>query len=199
MYSWFAIAALIVVGLACNLPGSSPTETLSDEVNLQAAEEIFDEAGVSLEAALVVSPDDQRGNVLAQMGPPDAFTIEWQELEGQVVQWEEWSYFDFQSRFDFVDGELLWTLDINPAPDGSIFAHAYDPRAFNYGMTITQVEAILPEVEITEFPLEEAEIPGGLLLAGDQILMGEARYAYRELRQTKYRLLIGRILLQYRS
>jgi hypothetical protein len=169
---WVPLVALMVAALACHLPERSSTETPEELTGLEAAQAIYDEAGISFEEALAVPSEDQRPNILDQLGPPDAFTLEWQELEGELVRWEEWSYFDFQSRFDFVDGELLWTLDLDPAPSGSIYAHAIDPLAFNAGMSVAEIQALLSDVELVELPLEEAEIPGGLLLAGDQVLLG---------------------------
>jgi hypothetical protein len=169
---WVPLITLMVAALACHLPESSKTETPQEQTGLEAAQAIYDEAGISFEEALAVPSEDQRPGILNQLGPPDAFKLEWQELEGELIRWEEWSYFDFESRFDFVDGELLWTLDLDPAPDGSFYAHAFDPLAFSFGMSMTEIEVMLPDVELTELPLEEADIPGGLLLAGDQILLG---------------------------
>lgn len=125
-----------------------------------------------MDEALAVAPEDRRHEIISQLGPPDAFSLEWQELEGRQIRWEEWSYFDFRSRFDFVDGELVWTLDIEPAPDGSVYAHAFDPLAFQPAMSLAEVKTELPDLSFTEFPLEEADIPGGTLVAGDQILLG---------------------------
>lgn len=127
---------------------------------------------MSLAEALQVEPEDARPETLRLMGQPDAFTLEWQELEGQLVRWEEWSYFDQQTRFDFVDGELLWTIDIPAAPDGSLFAHFYDPLEFEDGMTLEEVQSLLSDQTLETFTLEEADIPGGQILVGDQILLG---------------------------
>jgi hypothetical protein len=154
------------------MPGRSAGGPAQTESEYPLADAVFEEAGVSLEEALAVSPEDRRQEILSQLGPPDAFSLEWQELEGRQVRWEEWSYFDFRSRFDFVDGELVWTLDIDPAPDGTIYAHAYDPLAFRAGMSMVEVKAQLPDLNFAEFPLEEADIPGGILLAADQIMLG---------------------------
>jgi hypothetical protein len=167
-----AILLSLVLGfsaIACNLPGS--TSDNQAEAGLAEAQALYDELGVSLEEALAVESEDQRAGILAQLGPPDAFTLRWHQLEGQTVRWEEWSYFDFQSRFDFIDGELLWTLDIEPAPDGSFYAHDYDPLQFQTGLSQDQVLAMLPELDWQEIPLEEADIPEAEFLAADQILL----------------------------
>lgn len=166
-----ALGALAIAGLACSLliPGSVQTDQGS---GLEAASKVYEETGVSLDEALAVPAEDRRQEILDMFGAPDAFTLQWQELQGQVVRQEEWSYFDFKSRFDFVDGELVWVLDIPEAPDGSIYAHAFDPLAFKPGMSIDEVKAVVGDPELTELPLDEGDIPGGLMLAGDQILLG---------------------------
>lgn len=149
---------LIGAGLACNLPGVSSTAPA--------------EAEMTLDEALQVAPEDARPEVLRLMGQPDSFTLEWQDLNGQRVRWEEWSYFDQGTRFDFLDGELVWTIDIEPAPDGSLFAHFYDPLEFDDGLSLDDVTALLGDQELEQVALDEADIPGGQLLIGDQILLG---------------------------
>jgi hypothetical protein len=174
------LATLAIPALACSLLNPFQRASPADTVDLSSAVEIYDEAGVSLQDALAVEAEDQRQQVLDLMGAPDAFTLEWQELEGQLVRWEEWSYFDFESRFDFVDGELLWTLDIAAAPDGSFYAHAFDPLAFQPDLSTADVKAMFPDLPFMEIPLGEADIPAGFLLATDQLLLGfsEDRLVY---------------------
>jgi hypothetical protein len=109
---------------------------------------------------------------MQEMGAPDVFTITFEELEETVVRWETWSYFDFESRFDFLDGELLWTVELEPMPDGSIYAHFYDPHDFRAYMSVSEVRALLSDQELEEIDLTEGDIPGGLSLAGDQIILG---------------------------
>jgi len=127
---------------------------------------------MTLEEALQVEAEDARPEVQRLMGRPDSFTLEWQDLEGQQVRWEEWSYFDQGTRFDFLDGELVWTIDIEPAPDGSLFAHFYDPLEFEEAMSLEAVQSLLGDQALDELPLDEADLPGGLILVGDQILLG---------------------------
>ena len=158
---------LVLAALACNLPGVGQSTASSAEAEMSLAE------------ALTVPAEDARPETLRLMGLPDAFSIEWQDLDGQRVRWEEWSYFDQGTRFDFIDGELLWTIDIDPAPDGSLFAHFYDPLEFDDGMPpaagrspLAPVGNLLGDQDLDDLPLDEAEIPAGLILAGDQILLG---------------------------
>ncbi|TFG49931.1 MAG: DUF1080 domain-containing protein [Anaerolineales bacterium] len=127
---------------------------------------------MSVEEALEITPLDSRPTMLEEMGPPDAFTITFQDLEGQIVRWESWSYFDYTSQFDFIDGELLWNIELEPVPDGSIFAHFYDPADFVAGMTPAQVKDLLSDQELLEVNLAALDQEGALALAGDQILLG---------------------------
>lgn len=151
--------ALFLSTIACNAP-------------LPRLGALLAPADMSVEEALAVDPVDRRPVVLGEMGAPDAFTITFQEIEGQTVRWEEWAYHEFDSRFDFVDGELLWSLELEPVADGSIYAHFYDPRDFHASMTVAEARQLLDEQELVEVDLAEGDIPAGLLLAGDQILLG---------------------------
>jgi len=127
---------------------------------------------MSLEEALEITPVDSRPTVMEEMGPPDAFTIKFQELEGQIVRWETWSYFDFTTLFEFVDGELLWTIELEEVPNGSIFAHFYDPADFQAGMSPVDVNYLLADQELLEIDLAALDLEGSFALAGDQILLG---------------------------
>lgn len=137
---------------------------------------------MSLEEALAVPPEDRRPTVLEEMGAPDTFTVQFQELEGETIRYETWSYYDFQSRFDFIDGELLWTAELEPLPDGSLFPHYYQPEDFQAGMSVEEVRDLLEGRELLEIDLAEGDIPGGLGLVGDQILLGfdQDRLVYLE-------------------
>ena len=158
--AFLTLTCLLLASLACNLSRST-----QDEVPLSQGE-------MTLAEALAVPPQDGRPEVLRLMGRPDAITITWQQLEGQQVRLDEWSYFDGRTRFDFVDGELAWTIDLDPVPDGTLFAHQYDPLEFDSTMTVEDAKALLADQELVEESLAEAEAPGGLALVGDQILLG---------------------------
>jgi len=159
-----AASCLALLSAGCNMPGR--TQATATAQPAAATGEM------SLEEALAVPPEDRRPNVLEEMGAPDTFTIRFETLEGQIVRWEEWSYFDFNARFDFVDGELLWTVELEPAPEDTVFAHFYDPQDFEASMSEAQVRALLADQELASLPMDEADVPEGLLLAGDQIVMG---------------------------
>lgn len=156
----FVLTCLTLTALACNLSRAGRDENTAPQGEM------------TLEEALAVEPVDGRPEVLRLMGTPDSITITWQELEGQTVRQEEWSYYDAQTRFDFVDGELVWTIDIDPAPDGTLFAHQYDPLVFDSTMTVEVVKSMLAGQELVEESLAEADVPDGVALVGDQILLG---------------------------
>jgi hypothetical protein len=165
--------------LACNAPNflSSAPEDLEEVV--QQAEE---EAGMMLEEALNIPADDHRPRVLELMGPPDTFRLTFQELEGSMVRWEEWAYYDLGARFDFVDGQLLWTVELEPVPDLAIYAHFYDPREFTADMSPDLARALLADQELVEIDMAEGDIPSGLFLGADQLLLGfdQNRLVYAE-------------------
>ncbi|HSB91222.1 MAG TPA: family 16 glycoside hydrolase [Anaerolineales bacterium] len=159
--AWLAsLFALALASLACNLARSAATTAPADEGEMTLAE------------AVQVTPEDARPEVLRLMGPPDSFTLQWQDLDGTLVRWEEWSYFDAATRFDFLDGELVWTGDLDPVVDATVFAHAYSPMDFEPTMTTDDVRSMLADQTLEEASLAEADIPTGIILAGDQILLG---------------------------
>lgn len=163
-YSFIVSMIYVAFISGCNLPSAAETdEPVEPEIALEE---------MALEEALAVQPEDRRPTVLEEMGAPDAFTLTFEELEGVVVRWEAWSYFDFGSRFDFIDGELLWNVELEPMPDGSIYTHFYDPRDFHAYMSVAAGRALLEEQELVEIDLTDGDIPGGLILAGDQIMLG---------------------------
>lgn len=163
-YALFILVSGLILLSSCNIPSAS--ETSAPDQPADIVEEM------ALDEALSVQPEDRRPTVSEEMGAPDVFTITFEELEGVVVRWEAWSYFDFNSRFDFIDGELLWTAELEPMPDGSIYAHFYDPQEFQPYMSVSEVRSLLYGQELVEVDLAEGDVPGGLILAGDQIMLG---------------------------
>jgi hypothetical protein len=127
---------------------------------------------MSLQQALAVTPRDDRPEILKQMGHPDAFRILFEDLGSQTVRREEWSYFDNQTRFDFIDGTLVDTARIAPAPNGTILASYYDPSDFQAYMSFDQVQALFPDEKLLQVDASQAGVPGGLVVAGTQIIMG---------------------------
>ena len=170
---------MLLPALACNAPQLASEEPSKPEEVLSLAEE---DSGMTLEEALTLEPDDQRPRLIELMGPPDTFRLTFQELEGTVVRWEEWAYYDFGARFDFVDGQLLWTVELEPAPDMAIYPHFYDPREFTAYMSADQAKDLLADQDLVVMDLAEADLPEGLFLGADQLMLGfdQDRLVYAE-------------------
>ena len=132
---------------------------------------------------------DDRPGVLDYLGPPDAFDISFVEVDGIEVRMESWRYDQFLTRVDFVDGEAVWTMEIEPVPDGTLFAAWYDPLAFEAGMSEADISQLVTAaspagMEPQRIDLSEGgeDLAGGTVLVGDQITIGlhEDRLAYVE-------------------
>jgi len=161
-----AVVALATAGLACNLPGRRSNSL--DEADLS-----------SLQSALQAEVVDDRPAVLEDLGIPDAFDISIVEVEGGTVRMESWRYYQFGTRVDFVDGEAVWTVDIDPMPEGTTFAAWYDPMDFELGMTSAEVSRVISDASPAgampaQINLSQAgeDLQGGSALVGDQIVCG---------------------------
>ena len=133
----------------------------------------------SLEQVLQEETVDDRPGVISYLGLPDAFTISSIVLEGEPVRVETWRYYGFGTRVDFVDGEATWTMDIDPAPEDSIMPAWYDPLAFQLGMTASEAASLAANAspagqspELIELDEGGEDLAGGVMLVGDQILIG---------------------------
>jgi hypothetical protein len=125
-----------------------------------AAETTLDEAAI-----------DRRPEIRAHLGGPDAFVLTVDEVDGELVRFESWMYYETATQFDLAGGELLWSVDLDVLPDGSLYPLGYDPDMFEMLASTAEVRALLPDVELTEVPLKDKAIPGGLFLAGEQLLL----------------------------
>ena len=171
---WQKNKAIVILGilfsasitLSCNL-----TDRL-------LGEEIEITAGLINEALTMGTVDDRPG-VMEELGRPDAFDFSIVQVEGGEVRMESWRYFQYGTRVDFVDGEALWTVEIDPMPEGTIFAAWYDPLTFTTGMSQAEVIALaaaqspagMAPVFIDVSQAGE-DMTGGMVLVGDQILIG---------------------------
>ena len=159
----FALSAVL---LACNTSApKAPTPVAGDPDDLQAA----------LRAEVV----DDRPEVLATLGRPDAFDISIVLVEGGKVRMESWRYYQFGTRVDFVDGEAIWTVAIEPLPDGTLFAAWYDPLAFETGMTGAEIAQMVAAASpagaaalVIDLSAGGEDLAGGTALIGDQIMVG---------------------------
>lgn len=131
-----------------------------------------------LALALALPTVDERPDILARFGPPDEFEISIVQVEGGQVRMEAWRYYGFGTRVDFVDGEIIWTIDLEPGPAESLFPAWYDPTIFETGMTIDDARQVLVATSPAAFVPEEIDLSdggedlaGGVMLIGDQIML----------------------------
>jgi hypothetical protein len=150
----------------------NPVETLT--VDSAAAEDVD-----GLTDALAGDVGDDRSEVLAYLGRPDAFNISIVTVDGVPVKMESWHYYQFGTRVDFVDGAAMWTIEIEPLPEGTILPAWYDPLAFEVGMSeeeatriVTSASPAGAEPEMIDLSPGGKDLAGGTALVGDQILIG---------------------------
>jgi hypothetical protein len=131
-----------------------------------------------LALALAAPTVDERPDILVSFGPPDEFEISIVQVEGGQVRMETWRYYGYGTRIDFVDGEIVWTIDLEPGPEQSIFPAWYDPTAFETGMTVEKAQEVLIAASPAGFIPEEIDLSeggedlaGGVMLVGDQIML----------------------------
>ncbi|MBM3120577.1 MAG: FHA domain-containing protein [Chloroflexi bacterium] len=131
-----------------------------------------------LALALAMPTVDERPEILTNFGPPDEFEISIVQVEGGQVRREAWRYFGFGTRIDFVDGEIIWTIDLEPESALVVFPAWYDPTALETGMTIDEARQALIEASPADFVPEEIDLAeggedlaGGRMLVGDQIML----------------------------
>ena len=124
------------------------------------------------DAAVINDAVDSRPFLLAELGGPDAFRISWDEFDGEIVRSESWTWFDAATQIDLIDGEVLWSIAIEPLPDGALLPIAYAPSEFKVLQSSAQVRELLTGVELEEIEAsDELETEGAFLLAGEQILL----------------------------
>jgi hypothetical protein len=133
----------------------------------------------SLEEVLAEDVVDDRPGVIGYLGLPDAFTISSITMDGVPVRMETWRYFAFEMRVDFVDGEAALTMDIEPAPEDTLFPAWYDPLAFELGMSPSEVAAVVAAAspagqtpEAIDLSDGGDDLVGSTMLVGDQIMIG---------------------------
>jgi len=164
---WFSLIAvggfLFLTGLACNFP-----------IQLFA-----DKQSEDLATAVAAEKVDDRPEVIAELGLPDAFDIAIVQVEGMQVRMESWRYYQYATRVDFVDGEAVWTVEIEPMPDGTLFAAWYNPLDFEAGMSAEEASQQASAASPASTRLERIDLsPGGeefedsWILVGDQIIVG---------------------------
>ncbi|MBN1318222.1 MAG: hypothetical protein JXA42_22265, partial [Anaerolineales bacterium] len=160
------VSILITASIACNHPAFKPEPAPPSDLD-------------ELEAALNAGVVDDRPGVLEYLGRPDAFDISIVTVDGVQVRMESWRYYQFGIRVDFSNGEAVWTMDIEPMPEGTIFAAWYDPLAFEVGMTAADASRVAAAASPAGFEPERIDLAeggedlaGGVALVGDQIMIG---------------------------
>jgi hypothetical protein len=132
-----------------------------------------------IQEALTAPVVDDRPGVLEVLGMPDAFDISIIEVEGGKIRKESWRYYQYGTRVDFVDGEAVWTIAIEPMPEDTIFAAWYDPLSFGADMSSEQVTQVIvnssPANAVPTFldlSIGGEDLAGSSTLIGDQIMVG---------------------------
>ncbi len=169
------VVLMLCVSLACNL-----LTQRSEPSNDNDLEQIVDsEDQAALIEALAAEVEDHRPEIFAYLGQPDAFDIAIVVVEGEPVRMESWRYYQFGTQIDFVDGNALWVVEIDPMPAGTIYAAWYNPLDFFDGITGTQALRIATDasptgIEPQRIDLSEGgeDLIGGFALVGDQIVIG---------------------------
>jgi hypothetical protein len=179
-----ACLGLLAVGLIVGLPGDlgAYMDRLLNRDEVPYTDE-------DLALALAVEMVDERPEILENLGYPDEFDIAVVSVEGGVVRRESWYYYGYGTRVDFVDGVIVWTIELEAAIDDVIFPAWYDPIAFETGMSIEAASALVqdasPAGAIPEsFDLSEGgeDLAGVMMLVGDQITLAfeDGQLAYVE-------------------
>lgn len=159
-----------------------------------AGEQVWDAAPAPYtqeDLALALSADlpDERPEILATLGRPDEFEIAVVQVEGGEIRRETWRYFGLGTRVDFVDGAIVWAVELEPPERRIVFPAWYDPTAFTTGMSLAEASALVqrasPAGAVPE-PIDLSsggeDLTGGVLLVGDQITLGfqDGRLVYVE-------------------
>jgi hypothetical protein len=168
-------ACLAVVAISTIGGGSGGILGVFNEALERASQDYTTE---DLALALAMPTEDQRPEILANFGPPDEFEISIVQVEGGQVRREVWRYYGYGTRIDFVDGEVVWTIDLDPGSTQAVFPAWYDPTTFETGMTINEARDVLIAGSPASFAPEEIDLTeggedlaGGVMLVGDQIML----------------------------
>ncbi len=110
--------------------------------------------------------------IVAEFGWPQSFLVlELEDGEGRRARQETWNYFDGETAYVFLDGELATFRAIDPLPDGSDTT-PYQPNQFVLGSAFGEVEGLLAEGEWTQLPGLEKLAEGVEICAGKQLILG---------------------------
>jgi len=173
-----ALAIGAVLGVACGGSSGDSTDdsTGSDDVATgdAAGGDASSQADpIGVEDVAGFESIDRRGELLAELGGPDAFVITVDEIGGEVVRFESWSYYEATSQIDLVDGEILWDIEIDDVPDGMLLPLTFSPMEFTMLSSVDDVLGVLEDVELESLgtAAAEFEIEGAELWVGEQLVL----------------------------
>ncbi|MBT8352686.1 MAG: hypothetical protein KJO26_15815, partial [Deltaproteobacteria bacterium] len=122
---FFGIFALICIG--CGAGGGGGGTTADNPSSSPTEQEIQD--------ALDMDIVDRTPVLHSTLGAPDTFLKVADELQGQIIVSEEWSYLELGLRIDMVDGEIGSVSAIESLPDDvALYPRFYDPDEFTLPM-----------------------------------------------------------------
>lgn len=163
--------ALIAIGTAAFLVGCGGSD--GDGSGDSADDDVVVGDSVGIDDVAGIESVDRRSEVLAEVGGPDAFVISVDEVGGEVSRLESWSYYEAESQIDFIDGEILWDVEIDDVPDGMLLPLGFTPTEFTMLSSVDEVLAGLEDVELE--PLVETaaefEVEGAELWVGEQLAL----------------------------
>lgn len=168
---WASTGILLIGAVAC-----------SGSIDTTSNGELGDPTALDDELAAWTPPPepdvasiDRRPVLLGQLGGPDAFVITVDEIDGTTSRFESWSYFDARTQIDFVDGEVLWDLEIDDVPDGTYLPLLYNPMEFEMLASVDDTLASLADVELVRVADGDGlDEPGAELWAGEQLVLAFA-------------------------
>jgi hypothetical protein len=152
------IAACATLLVGCGGSSSDVGTAPADDDELPTLVEIAD-----------VELEDHRPDLLATIGPPDAFRVTFVTVDGIDIRHDVWNYLELETRIDLVEGQIVLTGDLEPLPDGSWYPVHVDPTDFEAGMSSDDVRTRLAGIELEELEIDET--PGGSALIGGQLLV----------------------------
>jgi hypothetical protein len=128
------------------------------------------------ENALVVNPivtlSEQQQSVIDDFDWPDTFLImEIDDIEGNQVRLETWSYYGGNTSFTFSNGVFMVDGETGAMPDG-FSPTPYHPDQFPLGASLEQITAILSDYTILSVEGGEVIQPGVKFFTAQQLILG---------------------------
>jgi hypothetical protein len=114
--------------------------------------------------------------LIDQFGYPDAFTIQFYvdsltDQSQQEVRLEIWTYYLAGQEITLLNGQVIDRFEID-IPYGALAPVPYRPEQFTGNMDADTALLASGLQEYIKAPLETESVPGGILLFGEQIVLG---------------------------